>query len=235
MSRTPHIVSTRKLTSAKVDELTAKGWKFTDHDFISKVIHIPADLQDQSIHNHVVLTSITGVKAFLEITRQRQLDTYNYQVYCISRGTKEYALAFGLNIKSSAPNAAALADEILKDVEVKEVTHVSSNLRRDELSDKLIKAGVAVQDVIAYRTEFTPVTIDSSYDAIIFFSPSAVDSFLSINPLQQVPCFCLGKTTSDYAKQEGYQQTFIPVAPSEDILLKTIVNHYSKPFGHAKE
>lgn len=235
MSNTPHIVSTRKLTSSKVDELTAKEWKFTDHDFISKMIHIPADLYNQSIHKHVVLTSITGVKAFLEITRQMQLDIDHYQIYCISRGTKEYASAFGLNIKSSAPNAAALADEILKDVEVKKVTHVCSNLRRDELSHKLINSGVAVQDVIAYRTEFTPVAMDNSYDAIIFFSPSAVDSFLSRNSLRQVPCFCLGKTTADYAKQEGYQHTYLPDAPSEDILLQTIINYYSKTPMHVNE
>ena len=226
MSSAPHIVSTRRLTSGIVDELKAKGWMFTDHDFISKLIHVPADLQAQAIRKHVVLTSITGVKAFLEITTQLQLDSDHYQVYCLSRGTREYASASGLDIKSSAPNASALAEEILKDVEVKAVTHVSSNLRRDELSDKLIKAGVAVHDVIAYRTEFTPIVIDHSYDAIIFFSPSAVDSFLSLNGLQQVPCFCLGKTTAVYAKQEGYQHTYIPEAPAEDILLKTIINYY---------
>lgn len=226
MSSAPHIVSTRRLTSVKVDELKARGWMFTDHDFISKLIHIPADLQAQAIRKHVVLTSITGVKAFLEITRQLQLDTDHYQVYCISRGTREYASASGLDIKSSAPNATALADEILKDVEVKEVTHVSSNLRRDELSDKLNKAGVTVHEVIAYRTEFTPIFIDHSYDAIIFFSPSAVDSFHSLNPLRHVTCFCLGKTTADYAKKEGYQHTYIPNAPSEDILLKTIMNYF---------
>ncbi len=235
MSTAPHIISTRKLTSGKIDELQAKGWKFTNHDFISKVIHVPADLHAQSIHKHVVLTSITAVKSFLEIIRQLQLDSDHYQVYCVSRGTREYASASGLDIKSSAPDASALADEILKDVEVKEVTHVSSNLRRDEVSDKLNRAGVSVQDVIAYRTEFTPVAIDLSYDAIIFFSPSAVDSFLSLNPLRQVPCFCLGKTTAAYAKQEGYQYTYIPEAPSEDIVLQTIVNYYSKPFGHAKK
>lgn len=226
MKSVPHIVSTRRLTSGKVDELKKSGWKFTDHDFISKLIHIPADLQAQAICKYVVLTSITGVRAFLEITRQLQLDTDHYQVYCISRGTREYASASGLDIKSSAPNAFALANEILKDVEVKEVTHVSSNLRRDELSDKLNRAGVTVHDVIAYHTEFTPISIDHSYDAIIFFSPSAVDSFLSLNPLLQVPCFCLGKTTGDYAKQEGYHHTHIPEAPSEDILLKTIINYF---------
>ncbi len=235
MSATPHIVSTRSLTSDKLPGLQANGWKFTNHDFIGKVIHVPTDLMAASIHKHVVLTSITGVKSFLQIGGHLQLNRVDYTIYCISRGTKEYAAASGLNIKATAPNVSALADEILKDVEVKAVTHVSSNLRRDELSDKLLKAGVMVHDVTAYRTEFTPIAMDSLYDAIVFFSPSAVDSFLSMNPLQRVPCFCIGKTTGDYAKQNGYQQVYVADAPSEDILLQTIINHYSKNPAHVKE
>lgn len=235
MSKAPHIISTRKLTSDKLDELQEKGWKFTLHDFISKVIHVPTEITTQSINKHIVLTSITGVKAFLQIAKHLDLNIVDYAIYCISRGTKEYSVASGLNIKSTAPNASALADEILRDAGVKVVTHVSSNLRRDELSGKLNKAGVAVQDVIAYRTEFTPVVVDASYDAIVFFSPSAVDSFLTLNPMKEVPCFCIGKTTADHAKQKGYQETYIADAPSEDILLQTIINHYSKKPSHAKE
>lgn len=235
MNTTPHIVSTRTLTSDKLNELQTKGWKFTRHDFISKVIRVPADLTAQSINKNVVLTSITGVKSFLKIAEQLNLNGADYLVYCIARGTKEYAAASGLNIKSTALHASALADEILKDRDVKVVTHISSNLRRDELSDKLTDAGVVVHDVAAYRTEFTPIALDASYDALVFFSPSAVDSFLTMNLLQQVPCFCIGKTTGDHAKQKGYQQIYVADAPSEDILVQTIINFYSNPTLHAKE
>jgi uroporphyrinogen-III synthase len=235
MSATPHIVSTRTLTSDKLIELRSIGWKFTNHDFISKTIHVPAELTATSIHKHVVLTSITGVKSFTRIVGELQLNIADFAIYCISRGTKEYATALGLNIRATALDASALADEILKDAEVKAVTHLSSNLRRDELSEKLLKAGVIVHDVTAYRTEFTPIATNELYDAIVFFSPSAVDSFLSMNSLQQVPCFCIGKTTGDYAKQNGYQKVYVAEAPSEDILLQTIINFYSKKPLHVKE
>jgi uroporphyrinogen-III synthase len=182
-----------------------------------------------------VLTSITGVKSFLKIAAQLHLNIADYVIYCISRGTKEYAAASGLNIKATALNASSLADEVLKDNDVKAVTHVSSNLRREELSDKLTLAGVKVHDITAYRTEFTPIVIEASYDALVFFSPSAVDSFLTMNPLQQVPCFCIGKTTADYARQKGYQETYMAEAPSEDFLLQSIINYYSKSPAHVKE
>jgi uroporphyrinogen-III synthase len=53
--------------------------------------------------------------------------------------------------------------------------------------------------------------------------------------MQQVPCFCIGQTTADHAKQKGYEHTHIPEAPSEDILLKTIVAYYSNTTAHVKE
>ncbi len=235
MSATPHIVSTRKLTSDRLTDLQAKGWKFTHHDFISKVIHVHDDLTAQQIEKHVVLTSITGVKSFMQIAAHLHLNIADYSIFCISRGTKEYAAASGLTIKATALTAAALAEEILKYVEVKAVTHVSSNLRRDELSDTLMKAGVHVHDITAYRTEFTPIVIEATYDALVFFSPSAVDSFLSRNLLQQVPCFCIGKTTADYARQKGYQTTYMAEAPSEDFMLQSIINYFSKSPAHVKE
>jgi uroporphyrinogen-III synthase len=56
-----------------------------------------------------------------------------------------------------------------------------------------------------------------------------------MNPLQQVPCFCIGKTTADYARQKGYQTTFIAEAPSEDFLFQSIIKYYSKSPAHVKE
>ncbi len=235
MIRSAHIVSTRKLTSHEDAELQAAGWTLTCYDFISKVIDIPSDLNQQSVHKHVVFTSKMGVKAFLQIAEQLHLDCTNYTVYCISHRTRECALASGLNIKASAPNASALADEILRDEKVNAVTHVCSHRRRNELSEKLNKAGVAVQDVMAYRTEFTPVVVDQSYDAILFFSPSAVDSFLTLNPVQQVPCFCIGQTTAAHARQRGYKYINISDAPAEEALWQTIVTHFSITPPHAKE
>jgi uroporphyrinogen-III synthase len=235
MSGLPFIVSTRKLSSEKLPELYNMGWKFLCHDFISKVIHIPENLNPQAISKHIVLTSITGVKSFLQLTGQLNLNVTDYSVYCISRGTNKYAEASGLLVKATAPSASALADEILKEVAVTEVTHISSNVRRDELSDKLAAAGVHVHEIATYRTEFTPMVIATAYDGIIFFSPSAIDSFLSRNSLEPVPCFCIGATTGNHARQKGYQNIYLAEAPSEDFLLKTIIEYYLKYSMHVKK
>ncbi len=235
MSRLPHIVSTRKLTSELVDGLRIKGWTFSDHDFISKVIDIPSNLNERDVSKCVVLTSITGVNAFVQLAGQLNVPVSDYYVYCISGATRKYANALGLTIKATAPNASALAKEIAKDADVKKITHICSNIRRDELTSLLSNSNIFINDVIAYRTEFTPVAVDQPYDAVVFFSPSAVDSFLMVNELRQVPAFCIGDTTASHAKQKGYLQTYIPEAPSEEILLQTIIEHYSKTPAHVKE
>lgn len=233
MSPKPRIFSTRKLTSPRIAELVAQGWEFRSTDFISKVIRIPDNFSPETIHKHVVLTSITAVKAFVQIAKQFNLNTDDYSIFCISRGTLEYAYGSGLDVKASAPNASLLADEIIRHSDVKEVTHVSSNLRRDELSEKLTTAGILVHEVTAYQTEFTPEALDFDCDGLVFFSPSAVDSFLSKNPVKNIPCFCIGQTTADHALLKGFSKTYVPTGPSEDLLINTIINYYSKNTAHA--
>ncbi|MFZ5971489.1 MAG: uroporphyrinogen-III synthase [Bacteroidota bacterium] len=227
------IVSTRKLASPTVEILQSNGCTLVQHDFISKVIHLPDHLTAASLQKNVVITSITGAKAFAGLLDKLQLDKSAFSVFCISRGTKEYATAVGFTIVGSAPHASALADVVLENKEVQSVTHICSNLKRGELSEKLSNSGVGVHDLVAYRTDWTPVKITPAYDGLIFFSPSAVDSFLSQNALHQVPCFCIGATTSDHAQKKGYKETIAAAAPSEEFLLKKLIAYYSKDTTHA--
>jgi len=235
MIKRPHIISTRKLSPTWVERLERMDFNCTIHDFVQKQITIPALLEKDNIQEYIVLTSKSGVKAFLQIVNEWNLNISDYKVFSISEATKKLAVAAGIQIIASAANANALADEILKHKDIKILTHICSNRRRDELSERLKSSGVNVRDVVAYHTEFTPVKIESGYDAILFFSPSAVDSFLSVNPFHQATCFCIGQTTANHAKQKGYQHTYIAAAPSEDALVQELINHYAKTTAHAKK
>jgi uroporphyrinogen-III synthase len=233
MSKTPHIVSTRKLNSSRVAELEKQGWTFTQHDFIHKIIDVPSECKKESIEQNIVLTSKSGVEAFLKVSESLKLDPTAYSIYSISQATTEAAIAVGLKVKANAPNASSLADEILKDKTILALTHICGNRRRNELSEKLNGAGVLVHDVMAYRTELTSVAINQHYDGILFFSPSAVDSFLSINTLKTIPCFCIGPTTGDHAKQKGYLHVYFSDAPTEEALLNLLTNYFHKTPAHA--
>lgn len=235
MSANVHIVSTRTLASESVRRLIDFGWRLSVHDFITKRLVIPENLSGESISKNVVLTSQTGVEAFLQIISQLRLDKLAYSVFCIDQVTLKSARDAGLSVKASAPHAAALAAEILFAKEVRKVTHLCSNRRRDELSEKLKSSGVTVLDVVAYQTDLTPVKIESSYDAVVFFSPSAIDSFLLLNPFVDVPCFCIGKTTESHARKTNYTETFVPEISREETLIDLLIHHFSNTSVHVKE
>jgi uroporphyrinogen-III synthase len=235
MSVKPHIVFTRVPDKVVTSQLTERGWRISAHDFISKQIRIPENIFPDSIHKNIALTSQSGVEAFLMLLNQLQLDRETYRIFCIEQATQQAALQGGLKVQGTAPNATSLADEILKYPDIHCVTHICSNRRRDELSVKLKSKGVEVQDLVAYRTELTPLALNRSYDAIVFFSPSAVDSFLSQNTLLDIPCVCIGKTTESHARQNGYTRTFTPDTPSEAALLEVLFDYFSNPSVHVKE
>jgi uroporphyrinogen-III synthase len=234
MTRKLHIVSTRCLDSFNFQKLNEKEFTFSSVDFIRKKVDIPVNISKLSFHKDIVITSKMGVISFLQIARMKGIDLQKCSIYCLSHGTRKYAKNSGLKIVKTASNASNLAEEILNDPDVKAVTYICSNKRRNELSERLIKAEVIVQEVIAYRTDLTPVGIEQPYDAILFFSPSAVESFLKLNPLKPAACFCLGETTADYALKHGYVDIHIPPIPTEESLLETVVNHFSIYPTHAK-
>jgi uroporphyrinogen-III synthase len=227
LSKQLHIVSTRSLQSTAVERLHKHGCTVTLHDFISKKLQIPDYATREFLSSDIVLTSQTGVEAFLTLIKKLQLSPADYRTHCIAQATKQAAVQAGLFVKTSAPNALLLAKEILQHKDIRSVTHICGNRRRDEVSEKLNAGGVEVQDVVSYRTELTPISIEQDYDALLFFSPSAVDSFLNGNELKQVPCFCIGQTTESNVKQKGFTQTYIPEAPSEDALVNLVIEHFT--------
>lgn len=232
MNRLPHIVVTR---AKKLKGEDALGWKFSHHDFIQKSINIPVALDPKDIAPNVAFTSKTGVHAFVEIIRFLRLERSLFSAFCIAPATKELALRSGLPVKGEASDGLALAQEIIKHPTIKTITHITGNLRRSELKATLTNAGVDVREIIAYRTEFTPISLAEPFDGVVFFSPSTVDSFLLKNSVPPAPCFCIGPTTAHHAEQNGFKMTYTAAAPTEEALRILLNDHFSKLINHAQK
>lgn len=198
----------------------------THADFIKKKIQIPDHIDRLSIQPTVVLTSKTAVQAWMEISMLIKLDIKQYAVYCLALATQNLAIQYGLNIAGIATNASLLADVIVKDKSVHAVTFICGNLRRNELTDKLRESGILVQEIETYLTIHSPLKIEQTYNGVLFFSPSAVDSFLSINSNNLSACFCLGKTTFNHARKSGYAEVYVAEAHTPVSLVKTVIQHY---------
>jgi uroporphyrinogen-III synthase len=67
----------------------------------------------------------------------------------------------------------------------------------------MLKAtNIDVKEITVYQTALTPKKIDKEYDAILFFSPSAAESFFKSNRLPaQTSVFVIGSTTADTVRR----------------------------------
>ena len=101
--------------------------------------------------------------------------------------------------------------------------------RREELPDKLKLAEIELEEIVVYETFETPQKITrKSYDGILFFSPSAVKSFFSLNKLnEQIQIFAIGKTTAEFLEKHTNKEVDVAEIPTEESMFKQIILHFS--------
>jgi uroporphyrinogen-III synthase len=228
----PCLVSTKRLAPVLAEQLKHAGLAVVQHDFIEQAITIPDRIESQQLQENIVLTSKTAVKAWITIAEKLGIDLSKHTIFCTDQATRKEVLNAHLKIKGTAPDASSLADVIAEDHSIKAITFVCSDLRRDELPAKLATKGVTVHEIVGYQTQLTPVKIEETYQGVLFFSPSGVDSFLSLNKTSPV-CFCIGRTTAEHADEKGFARVQSAEVATPESLIDTVIQYYSKNPVHA--
>ncbi|MCV2509469.1 MAG: uroporphyrinogen-III synthase, partial [Neisseriaceae bacterium] len=98
------------------------------------------------------------------------------------------------------------------------VLFLTGNLRSNVLVDYMTSADIDFQEIQVYETSFTSQSIQEEYDAVVFFSPSAVNSFHKNNSLQGKQVFCIGETTARAVGKE-----VVPMLPSYPSRKETLI------------
>lgn len=203
--KTFSILSTKKLDAPVRQQAADAGLSITETEFISIQPIVSSSLV-QTIHSlmpaslHVVFTSANAVNAVAEYFRQGSTFYVNspWQVFCLSGKTWEAVQARfpWMPVLATALDARGLGREIVSH-HLPEVVFFCGNQRRDELPQLLKTNGTSVREVVVYETTATPRIETTSFDAVLFFSPSAVESFFSVNQLSKAAaCFAIGETTA---------------------------------------
>ena len=226
----PHILCTIALEQSLIDKVTDYALNIDVQPFITtisvtnqEIITAIHKLGKQSIN--VVFTSQNAVQAVAE----KVIKKPDWRIYCIGHATqKAIAEQWGQTlIKGTADNAAALAEIITKDHQTKEVTFFCGSQRRDELPEKLKEAHIGVQEVVVYETKATPVKVQKDYDAVLFFSPSGVDSYFSMNTVQpKTVLFAIGQTTALAIKKHTNNQIIISEQPGKGYVTDLVTDYY---------
>jgi uroporphyrinogen-III synthase len=169
-----------------------------------------ADLSTQKIT--VVFTSAQAVKIVAGLLSQKPI----WKIYCIRNETRAAVITwFGSeSIIHYAGNALILSEQMISDG-VKDAVFFCGDQRMDILPDNLKKHGIQLTELIVYETRLTPSLLEKQPDAILFFSPTAVRSFFSMNGLSpDVSVFVMGKTTGAALKQ--YTEIPFIISPESD-------------------
>lgn len=191
-------------------------------------IDVQQEIETASVQTAaVVFTSMNAVVAVVNM-----LDGFvpDWQIYCMGNTTKDLVVAyFGENaIAGTADNATALAEELIESAETDEVFFFCGNRRRDELPDILRNEGIDVIEIVVYETIHKHHEINKVYDAILFFSPSAVESFFELNRLPgQTTVFVIGKTTKQAVNTFSDNNIVVSTEPGKDQLVTAAIHYFT--------
>jgi uroporphyrinogen-III synthase len=197
-----------------------------------------------------VFTSMNAVDAVTDCLRAQKEETWPpWKIYCIGTATRQRVEEyFGEDsIAGTASSAGELADRIIRDANadpaasagpdagagpdavagIRALTFFCGDQRRDELPERLRQAGIGVRELVVYRTRQTPHQLEKGYDGIVFFSPSAVHSFFSLNKAPAATVlFAIGRTTAEAIRQYSANPTICGVSPEKDALIRLAMDHF---------
>jgi len=152
-------------------------------------------------------------------------------IFCIGGGTSEKAREYygADHIAAVADNAASLARELIARPGFRQAVFFCGDKRREDLPEILAAHGINLQEVHVYFTELTPAIIAGHFDGVIFFSPSAVESFFSMNTIDAgTVCFAIGSTTASALTAITKNRVVVSAAINEKILLETVRDYFNK-------
>ncbi len=226
-----NILSTRPLSDESIREASEHQILIDTLSFIETEAIDTVDVQ-QEIENTllqsalVIFTSMNAVEAVAAQLEGQEPDWKIYTMgYTSAELVKKY---FGKDaLYGTAKNAAELAERVVEDWEQEEVIFFCGNQRRDELPDILRQHGIEVTEIEVYTTIATPHKIKKHYDGVLFFSPSAVRSFFSVNKAdQQTILFAIGDTTASEIGKFTQNKVIIGSEPGKENLLQEAISFF---------
>lgn len=230
------VLSTKKLEPSLVEQAKENGIEIIEQEAI-KVNTVLSREKWQEIFQvvdskkeFVVFTSsnaVLSVKKYLH--DYISLYKVNWKIFSLSGKTQE-ALdengeVFG-KVAGAANDSKELAEKIVS-TKVDEVVFFCGNKRREELPNILKQAGIKVHEIVVYETVETPVVAADDFNAILFFSSSAVQSFFSINQLKKAAvCFAIGQTTANSIANFTGNKIIVSKLPSQEMMLASVKKYF---------
>lgn len=190
-------------------------------------IEVQQEIEQAFLQNGVVVfTSMNAVEAVVYYLENHQPD---WQIFCIGNTTFQLVRTyFGEDcIAGTAADAESLAQLIVEERSRDEVIFFCGDQRRQELPEILRSNDFEVNEIVVYQTIPLPQKITGDYDGILFFSPSAVQSFFQKNQLPPTTVlFAIGNTTATEIKKYTTNKIIIAHSPGKENLVKKMIEYF---------
>lgn len=223
MSEKVRILCTKLLREATMNQFAEAGIEVVVKPFIridisENITLPPAQKADAIITSVNALQALSGIRHLLPPFRT---------IYCIAGRTETRVRAtFDAQI-IARPYASELVEIMLEAVHDYPLWFFKGNKALPTIPEGLAQAGIPFQAIEVYQNTAIPHVLREDFDAILFFSPTAVESFVQNNIIpDNTITFAIGKTTAGalapYAKQ-----VIISEAPTEESVRKAVLNYFN--------
>lgn len=226
-----HILCTAPLAQALIDKAFANGIDMDIVPFIAIETLQSKDIETSinALFQQTINIAFTSANAMDAVVKLKDVSHADWKIFCIGHATqKAVAEYFGAEkIILTADSASGLADKIIEQGNIKELVFFCGDIHRNELPQKLKEAAISVREVVVYKTLATRQKIQKEYDAVLFFSPSAVNSFFTANMANKKTLFfAIGHTTASAISEKTSNVVIVGNKPSKEELLELVIKYF---------
>ncbi len=220
MSNLVTILSTKVLSPSQRETLENNYFSVIEEDFIATKNQ---NFELTEINSNLIFTSQNAAQSVLLHPKCQELKSKN--IFCVGIKTKALLEENGFNVIVYVDYAADLAEIITLIYANESYTFFSGNLRKETLPKALKEAKIKFNEIQVYETSLTPQKVKVAVEAILFFSPSGVESYLKKNTIKKELCFCIGETTAD-ALPKTVKNIIIAAQPSIEDVIEECIEEY---------
>lgn len=216
----PLLLSTKKLDPALRERVVHNGIAYMEYDAIRIA---PVSFSMPNPTDYVIFSSQNATKAVLKSEHWLA----QTQVLCVGEQSEKLLLNKGIKTVKTTKNMSEMVVFIEKLNKNASFLHFCGNRRLALLATKMAAWGRNFREEIVYETALHAQKINATPNAILFYSPSGVESHEKENNVGNSRCFCIGASTAKAFVQQPKELVVI-----DEPRIKTLV---AKAIQHVKK
>ena len=215
------VLSTKKLSGNQRSLLLNAGISLVEYNAI-KIEFVPFEIP-LNIEN-AIFTSQNAVEAIQDSRFKIQ------NCFCVGEKTKSLLEENDRKVIAMTEYASQLAENLVNNHRNDSFHFFCGNIRSDEIPSKLKENNISFEEIEVYRTTLNPKKFERKFDAVLFFSPSGVRSFVEGNTNNnKITAFagitkavCIGTTTAFEAKKYTENVVISNATTVESVIAKAV-------------